>query len=215
MSQYRFLGMVFPAAQLFEQASASGPRNGTGGGVLVENSVFDDGDVPGIISIVNSSSVNLSGVRVFEGSVTGISVDGTSSAYLTDVSIIPFSGFCGGGNRNALTLSSGAFVVVTGTILQGCGTDGTGLSATLTGPGQHTSARAVMISATVPVLCRVRSLQVLGVNGALLADIRTNVNDAADLVQERPGIEPSPKALFAPRAPNKRFHGPEILAEAA
>ena len=118
------------------QASAGGPRNGTGGGVVVENSVFDEGGNPGIISVTSGSSVNFIGIGCFAGIVTCLTVDGTSSAYITDSQFIPFNGSCGGGTRNGITIASGGLVEAMSSSIQGCGAGAAG--AAVTGPAGAT-----------------------------------------------------------------------------
>jgi hypothetical protein len=116
------------------QAAAFGPRSGLTGGVTIENSIFDEGGVPGCCVVTSGSSVNFIGVTGLAGTLTTLTVSVNSSAYITDSNFIPFGGGCSAGTRQALTLAGNSAVYSTGTEYQGCGSDGTGLSAAVSGP---------------------------------------------------------------------------------
>lgn len=116
------------------QTFAGGPRSTVGGAVVIEDSVFDEGAVPAPLQISTGSSVVLIGVSLFEGLGSALTVDGNSSVYINESNLVPFGGSCSGGNRNALVLSSGAFAMATGSSFSGCGSNGAGLSAAISGP---------------------------------------------------------------------------------
>lgn len=122
--------------------TTGGARTSTSAGVIVENSVFDEGGATGAIRITTNSSVNFIGVTALAGASTVMSVDGTSSVYVTDSNFTSFGGTCSGGNRQALTLASGAFVYATFSDFAGCGANGAGLSAAVSGPAGATFVSA-------------------------------------------------------------------------
>ena len=101
--------------------SAGGPRSVTQAGVIIEDSVFDEGANPGMLTL-NNSNVTVIGSSFFDGTATGITLDGFSSLFITNSHIAPFGGACSGGNRNALTLVSGSNVYATGNTFESCGT---------------------------------------------------------------------------------------------
>jgi hypothetical protein len=117
--------------------NAGGPRSVTGSGILIENSIFDEGANPGCLNIT-SSSVNMVGVSCMEGTTTGISVDANSSVYMNDVLIAPFNGGCSAGTRQALTIATTGFVQAEGSDFEGCGSNGAGLSAAVSGASTGT-----------------------------------------------------------------------------
>lgn len=102
---------------------AGGPRGSGGSECTIENSTFDEGGNPGCLSLVGSS-INLIGVTCFEGTAQGITLDGNSSAYMTDVNIVPFGGSCSGGTRNAIVQAANSLVQAGGSTIQGCGATG-------------------------------------------------------------------------------------------
>jgi hypothetical protein len=121
--------------------SAGGPRQLTGIGVTFESSIFDEGATPGAIALT-ASSVNFISDVILDGLNTALSVDANSSAYLDLVTLGPFAGGCSGGSRQAVTIATTGYVYATGSDFEGCGSDGTGLSAAVKGTSSGTFVSA-------------------------------------------------------------------------
>jgi hypothetical protein len=116
------------------QAFAGGPRSNAGISVFIDNSVFDEGASGSPLLIQNGSSVSITASGFFSGTTNDLNIDGTSSAYISNSNFIPFGGACGGGNRQGIVIASGGAVYSTGNEIQGCGANGAGLSAAVSGP---------------------------------------------------------------------------------
>jgi len=100
--------------------SSCGSRTGNGGQVNLVGTVIDESGGAFPLTIGTSSFINLEGVTLFGGSTGSMSVDGTSSAWLTDTNIGQFNS--SNNAPEAISIASGGYVQATGTHIRANGT---------------------------------------------------------------------------------------------
>jgi hypothetical protein len=115
---------------LSKVVSGSGARNTTGGGVLFVNDFDDECISPPCTQLTSGTVAAMIGGVV----LSGLSEDGTSSAYISDMNIGAFGSVSG--NLPAITLVAGSFLSSQGSTLRGNGTTAAG--AAVIGPATAT-----------------------------------------------------------------------------